>query len=108
MMETDWATGAYGDTGVAEMDAVTGGLYSGGPGVDSLPRIMDLISSSYHTKNYTLHLRQLLISLALSARLCVSVKLRGSSHPGSIKPYHHLPTPLEHEPLFVTNSLGMP
>jgi len=58
MMETDWATGAYGDTGVVEMDRVTGGIYSGHPGVDSLHHILYLISShiisSYHTTNYTL------------------------------------------------------
>jgi hypothetical protein len=46
MMETDWATGAYGDTGVAVMDGVTGGIYSGDTGVDSLHRILYLVS--YH------------------------------------------------------------
>ena len=65
MMDMDCATGAKGDTRVAEMDGVTGGIYWGGPGVDRLHRICDLISSSYHTTNYTLY--KLLLSLALSA-----------------------------------------
>jgi hypothetical protein len=46
MMEADWVTGTYGDTGVAEMDEVTGGIYSGDSGVDSLHRILYLVS--YH------------------------------------------------------------
>jgi len=75
MMETDWATGAYRDTGVAEMDGVTGGIYWGDTGVDSLHRILYLVSyhlisshiiSSHYTMNYTLHLSNPLISLALS------------------------------------------
>ena len=41
-METDWATGAYRDTGVVEMDWVTGSMFSGDPGVDISS---DLISS---------------------------------------------------------------
>jgi len=45
MTETDWETGVYWDTGVAEMDGVMGGIYSGNPGVDSLHRILYLISS---------------------------------------------------------------
>jgi len=64
MIETDWATGAYGDTGEVERDGVTGGIYPGDPGVDSLHRILYLISS-YHTTNYTLLLWHRLISLAL-------------------------------------------
>jgi len=51
MMETDWVTGGYGDTGVAEMDRVTVGIYLGDPGVDSLHRILYLVShiiSSHH------------------------------------------------------------
>jgi len=104
MMETDSATGVFGDTGVAEMGGVTGGLYSGGPGVDSLHCILDLISSFYHTMNYTLHHSHHLISLALSDTPCGSVQLRGSSQPGSIIPSHSLPTLLEPEPLYLTNS----
>jgi len=69
VMETDWETGAYRDTGVAEMDGVMGGIYSGDPGVDSVHRILYLISShlisSYHTMNYTHLLSNLFISLAL-------------------------------------------
>jgi len=44
MMETDWVTGAYGDAGVAEMDGVTGGENLGDPRVDSLHRILYLVS----------------------------------------------------------------
>jgi len=104
MMETDWATGVYGDTGVAELDGVMGDIYSGDPGVDSMHRILDLISSSYHTTNYTLQLSHLMISLALSETPCGSTQLRGSSQLGSIIPSHTLPTLLKPEPLFLTNS----
>ena len=45
MMEMDRATGAYRDTGVVEMDRVTGGIYSEDPGVESLHHILYLISS---------------------------------------------------------------
>jgi len=38
--------GGVRGSGVAEMDGVTGGIYSGDPGVDSLHRILYLIS--YH------------------------------------------------------------
>jgi len=40
MMETDWVTGVYRDTGVAEMDGVTGSIYSGDPMINSLYRIL--------------------------------------------------------------------
>jgi len=66
----DRATGAYGDTGVAEMDQLTGSIYSGDPRVDNLHRILYIVSyhliSSYHRTNYTLHHSHLLIPLALS------------------------------------------
>jgi len=42
MMEMDWATGVYGDTGVTGMDGATGSIYWGDPGVDRLHLI------SYH------------------------------------------------------------
>ena len=101
MTETDWARGVYRDTGVAEMDGVTGGIYSGDPGVDSLHRILDLISLSYYTTNYTLHLSHLLILLAVSETLCGSAQFHGASPPGTIIPCHHLPTHLEPEPLIL-------
>jgi len=44
MMEVDWATGAYGESRVTEIDSVRGSIYSGDPGVDSHHLI-----SSYHT-----------------------------------------------------------
>jgi len=34
----------YGDTGVAEMDGVTGSMYSGDPGVDSSYLVSPIIS----------------------------------------------------------------
>jgi len=43
MVEMDWVKGAYGDTGVAEMDRVIGGIHLGDPGVDSLHHILYLI-----------------------------------------------------------------
>ena len=68
MMETDWATLAYGDTGVPEMDGVMGSIYLGDPGVDSFLCIISSHTiSSHYTMNYTLHVSHLLISLALSA-----------------------------------------
>jgi hypothetical protein len=52
MIEMHWATWAYGDTGVVEMDGVTGSIYLGDPRVDNLHCILYLISShtilSYH------------------------------------------------------------
>jgi len=105
MMETDWVTGACGDTGVAEMDGVMGGIHLGGPGVDSLHGILDLISSSYHTTNYTLNLSHFLISLALSETPCGSAQLRVSLQPGSIIPSHPLPTLLEPDPPCLTNAV---
>jgi hypothetical protein len=90
------------------MDGVTGGIYSGDPGVDSWHLVSRLISSHlipcYHTTIDTLHLSHLLISLALSEASCGSAQLRGSSQPGSIIPSHPLPTLLEPELLFLTNS----
>jgi hypothetical protein len=49
-METHWAMEEHGDTGVAETDGVTRGVYSGDPEVESLYRIFYLVSYliSYH------------------------------------------------------------
>jgi hypothetical protein len=109
MMAMDWAMGAYGDTGVAEMDGVMGSIYLGDPGVDSSHRILALTSyhlvCSSHTTNYTLHLLHRVISLALSESACGSAQLFGSSLPGSIKPSHPLTPLLEPEPLLLTNSV---
>jgi hypothetical protein len=58
----DWATRADGDSGVMEMDGVTGSIYSGDPGVDGISSYIILS----HTTNYTVYLFQLLLSLALS------------------------------------------
>jgi len=84
------------------MDVATGSIYSGDPGVDRSQLASHLVEhnliSSYHTTNYTLHLLHLLISLAFSETPC------GFSQPGSIIPSHRLPTLLEPEPLFHTNS----
>jgi hypothetical protein len=43
MMETDSATGEYGDTGVAEIDGGMGCFYLGDPKVDSFHRSLYLI-----------------------------------------------------------------
>jgi len=103
MTEMDWATGADGDSGVTEMDRATGSTYSEDPGVDR-SCISSCIISSHYTTNYTLYLSHLLISLVLPG-IRRSTQLRGSSGPGSIKSSHPLPTLLEPEPLFLTNSL---
>jgi hypothetical protein len=62
---------------------------------------------SYHTTNYRLHLSHILISPTLSNTSCGSKQLRESSQPGGIIPSHPLPTPLEPEPLCLTNSFWM-
>jgi hypothetical protein len=75
------------------MGCETGSIYSGDPGVDRshlIQRITHSICSQ--------------LSLALSGIPCGSAQLRGSSWPGSIIPSHPLPTLLEPEPLFLTNS----
>jgi hypothetical protein len=100
MTQVDCATGADRDTGVTEMDGAMGSIYSGDPGVD---RLSSHLISSYHTMNYTLSLSQLCISLVLP-RIRRSTQLRGSSWPGSIVSSHPLPTLLEPEQLFLTNS----
>jgi len=48
MTEKDWATGAYGDPGVAQKDGVKGDIYLRDPGVDSLHSILYFIILSYH------------------------------------------------------------
>jgi len=58
----DWATGADEDTRVTEMDGVMESIYSGDPAVDGISSYIILS----HTRNYTLYLFQLLLSLALS------------------------------------------
>jgi len=57
MTERDRATGAHGNTGVAEMDRVKGSIYLGDPGVDILHRILLLVSYLilYHLIIYKLH-----------------------------------------------------
>jgi hypothetical protein len=54
MMETDWATG-YRDTGVAELDRVTGSIHSGDSGVDSLHRILYLVSYHHISSHLIIH-----------------------------------------------------
>jgi hypothetical protein len=103
-MGTDWVTGADGDPGAAERDGVMWGIYLGDPGVDSLHRILYLVSS--HTMNDTLNNSRLLIAIALSQTPYESAQFRGSSLRGSFIPSHPqpLPTLLEPEPLFLTNA----
>jgi len=58
----------YGDAGVVEMHGVTGSIYSGDPGVDSLHHILNLISSHHLVIQRILHyiFRIVLITLTLS------------------------------------------
>jgi len=112
MMETDWATAAYRDTGVPGMDRVTGVIYSEEPGVDSLHRILYLIPyhliSSHYTTNYTLNHSHLFISLTLSETLCGSTQMSGFSQPGTIIRSPPLSMLLESELVFLANSIWMP
>jgi hypothetical protein len=103
MMETNWAKGAYRVTGVAEMDEVMGGIFSGDPGVDSLHRscISTCIISSHLILLYNeLHT----LSFSSFDLTRSSTRFRRFSRPGSIISSHLLPMLLEPEPLFLTNS----
>ena len=53
MLKAERAMWAYGDTEVAEMDSVTGSIYLGDPGVDSLNCILYFISSNLITQQIT-------------------------------------------------------
>lgn len=85
-----------------KIDSAKVSIYSGDSRVDRLPYHP---ISSYHTRNYALHLSHYLISLALSGTPCGSTQLHGSSQPGSIIPFHPLCTLLNRDPLFLTNFL---
>ena len=93
----------YGDTGVTEVDRVTGSIYSADPGLDR----HHLISiSSYHTMkihsifpNFCPH--------SICLRFGGSAQLRGSSTPGSIISSHPMPSLLEPELLVLMNSVWM-
>ena len=94
----------YGDTGVTEVERVTGSIYSADPGVDR----HHLISiSSYHTmKIHTLSFPT--FGLTCSVRNIVDPRnCLGSSTPGSIISSHPIPTILEPEPLILLNSVWM-
>ena len=91
----------YGDTGVTEVERVTGSIYSADPGVDR----HDLISIlSYHTmKIHTLSFPAFgLTRDIMDPRNCVA-----SSTLGSIISSHPIPSLLEPELLFLMNSLWM-
>jgi len=111
MKETDKATGVYGETWVVEMDRATGSIDSGDSRVDKSHHASNLVShiiSSHYKANYTLYLSHHLISLTPSEAPCGATQLRGSPQLGIIIPSHPLPMLLEPEPLFRTNSFGMP
>jgi len=94
----------YGDTGVTEVERVTGSIYLADPRVDR----HHLISiSSYHTmKIHTLSFPT--FGLTRSVRDIVDPSNRmGSSMPGSIRSSHPIPTLLNPAPLFLMNSIWM-
>jgi len=94
----------YGDTGVTEVERVTGSIYSADPGVDR----HHLISiSSYHTM--TIHTLSFpTFGLTRSVRDIVDPRnCVGSSTPGSIISSHPIRMFLEPAPLFLMNSVWM-
>jgi len=94
----------YGDTGVTEMERVTGSIYSADPGVDRHHLIS--ISSNHTMKIHTLSFPT--FGLTCSVRDIVDPRnCVGSSTPGSIISSHPIRTLLEPEPLFLMNSLCM-
>jgi len=93
----------YGDSGVTEVDRVTGSIYSADPGVDRHPPIS---ISSYHTvKIHTLSFPT--VGLTRSDGDFGSAQLRGSSTPGSKLSSHPIPTFLKTEPLYLMNFVWM-
>ena len=92
----------YGDTGVTEVERVTGSLYSADPGVDR--HLISILS--YHTM--TIHYLSQLFGLTRSVRNIMDPRnWVGSSMPGSIISSHPIPKLLEPEPLFLMNFLWM-
>jgi len=93
----------YGDTGVTEVERVTGSIYLADPGVDR--HLISILS--YHTMK--IHYLSQLFGLTRSVRDIMDPRNRvGSSTPGSIISSHPIPTTLhEPEPLFLMNSLWM-
>jgi len=93
----------YGDTGVTEVQRVTGSIYSVDPGVDRHHLISNL---SYHTMK--IHYLSQLFGLTRSVHDIMDLhNCVGSSMPGSIISSHPIPTLLEPELLFLLNSLWM-
>jgi hypothetical protein len=93
----------YRDTGVTEVERVTGCIYSADPGADRDYLVSIL---SYHSMKIH-HLSQLFglsrsVHDIMDPRNCV-----GCSTPGSIISSHWISTLLEQEPLILTNSLWM-
>jgi len=94
--------GVYGNTGVMEVERVTGSIYSADPGVDR----HHLISiSSYHTmKIHTLSFPT--FDLTRSVRDIVDPRnCVGSKELGSITSFHPIPTLLQTKLLFLMNSI---
>jgi len=92
----------YGETGVTEVERVTGSIYSADPGVDR--HLISILS--YHTMK--IHYLSQPFGLTRSVRDIMDPhNCVGSSTPGSIITSHPIPTLLEPEPLFLMNSLWM-
>jgi len=93
----------YRDTGVTEVDRVTGSIYSADPGLDRHHLIS--ILSHHITIIHTLSFPT--FGLTRFVRDFGSAQLRGSSTLGSIISSHAIPMLLEPEMLFLLNSVCM-
>jgi len=90
----------YRDTEVTEVDWEMGSIYSGDPGVDRHHLISLYIENTHSlVPNFWSH--------SLFPRVCRSMQWRTSSWQHSIISSPHLPTLLQQEPLFLTNSVWM-
>jgi len=92
----------YRDTGVTEVERVTGSIYSADPGVDR--HLISILS--YHTMK--IHYLSQPFGLTRSVRDIMGPRnCVGSSTPGSIISSHPIPMLFEPEPLYLMNSLWM-
>ena len=92
----------YRDTGVTEVERVTGSIYSAHPGVDR--HLISILS--YHTMK--IHSLSQPFGLTRSVRDIMDTRnWVGSSTPGSIISSRPIPTLLEPEPLILMSSLWM-
>jgi len=94
----------YGDTGVTEVERVTGSIYSSDPRVDRhhLISISSYLTMKIHTLSFPTFGLTRSVRDIVDPRNCV-----GSSMPGTIISSHPIPKLLEPEPLFFMNSVWM-